>query len=184
MTFTLHQKLKYLVKGKIITVCGEEEFMVSHLNSVKYVEMDGEFIETPCQAFEVVSPMVAGAKATPDFPKAVKDVPRMASLKDARDVVEDKSCTIWGQHPNIPFKSDKIGLGFTAKAQKEVIRAHIGKPPFHINNHEVNALEDSENECDFDHWIYLTVGEGLNNWCAKDFIPPPSIRSNYHLIFY
>ena len=99
----------YPVKGKIVTVCGEEEFMISHLNSFKYVEMDGEFIETPCQAFEVVSPMVAVAKATPDIPKAAKDTLRMAYLKDARVVVENGGCTIWGQLPDIPFKSDKFG---------------------------------------------------------------------------
>ena len=52
VTSTLHQMLKYLVKGKIVIVHGEEEYMVSHLNSFKYVEMDGEFIETPCQNFE------------------------------------------------------------------------------------------------------------------------------------
>ena len=47
VTSTLHQKLKYPVKGKIVTVQGEEEYMVSHLNSFRYIEMDGEFIETP-----------------------------------------------------------------------------------------------------------------------------------------
>ena len=47
VTSTLHQILKYPVKGKIVTVRGEEEYMVSHLNSFRYVEMDGEFIETP-----------------------------------------------------------------------------------------------------------------------------------------
>ena len=31
---------------EIVTVQGEEEYMVSHLNSFRYVEMDGEFIET------------------------------------------------------------------------------------------------------------------------------------------
>ena len=51
VTLTLHQKLKYPVKGRIVTVCGEEEFMVSHLSSFKYVDMDGEFVETPCQDF-------------------------------------------------------------------------------------------------------------------------------------
>ena len=30
---TLHQMLKYLVKGEIVMVRGEEEYMVSHLNS-------------------------------------------------------------------------------------------------------------------------------------------------------
>ena len=47
VTSTLHQMLKYPTKGKIIIVHGEEEYMVSHLNSFRYVEMDGEFIETP-----------------------------------------------------------------------------------------------------------------------------------------
>ena len=46
--------LKYPVKGKIVTVRGEEEYMVSYLNSFRYVEMDGEFIETPFQNFEEV----------------------------------------------------------------------------------------------------------------------------------
>ena len=46
VTFALHQMLKYLIQGKIITVHGEEEYMISHLNSFRYVELDGEFIET------------------------------------------------------------------------------------------------------------------------------------------
>ena len=31
VTSTLHQKLKYPVKGKVVTVYGEEEYMVSYL---------------------------------------------------------------------------------------------------------------------------------------------------------
>lgn len=54
VTSTLHQKLKYPTNGKIVTICGEEEFIVSHLNSFKYVEVEGEYHETPCQAFEAV----------------------------------------------------------------------------------------------------------------------------------
>ena len=46
VTSTLHQKLKYPMNEKIVTVCSEEEYMVSHLNSFRYVEMDGEFIES------------------------------------------------------------------------------------------------------------------------------------------
>src|ERR1051325_4950160 len=45
VTSTLHQKLKYPVKGKVVTVCGEEEYMVSHLQSFRYLEMEGEFFE-------------------------------------------------------------------------------------------------------------------------------------------
>ena len=82
VTSTIHQKLKYTVKGRIVTVCGEEEFMVSHLNSFKYVEMDGEFIETSCQAFEVVPPMIATAKCYFEVSNVVKVVPQMVSFND------------------------------------------------------------------------------------------------------
>lgn len=34
---------------------GEEDIMVSHLASFRYVEVEGEIHETPFQAFEVVS---------------------------------------------------------------------------------------------------------------------------------
>ena len=93
VTSTLHQKLKYPVQGNVVTVCGEEEFTVSHLNSFKYVEMDGEFIETPCQTFEVVLPMVATTKISYYIPKIDEVVPRMVSLKDACAMIEDRSNT-------------------------------------------------------------------------------------------
>ena len=70
--------------------------MVSHLNSFKYVEMDGEFIETLCQAFEIVPPMVVVTKISSDIPKVEKVVPRMVSLKDVHAVVKDRSWTTWG----------------------------------------------------------------------------------------
>ena len=70
--------------------------MVSYLNSFKYVEMDGEFIETLCQAFEVVPPMVAATKIFSDIPKADEVVPRIVSLEDIYAVIEDGSSTIWG----------------------------------------------------------------------------------------
>ena len=54
VTSTLHQKLKYILDGQVVTVCGEEDIFVSQLSSFKYVEMDGEIFETPSQAFETV----------------------------------------------------------------------------------------------------------------------------------
>ena len=83
VTSTLHQKLKYAIKGRIVTVCGGEEFMVIHLNSFKYMEMDREFTKTSCRDFEVVPPMVATAKISSNMPKADKVVPEMVSFKDA-----------------------------------------------------------------------------------------------------
>ena len=55
--------------------------MISNLNSFRYVELDGEFIEMPFQHFEEVSPEVAVAKTMVEVPFVPNHVPRMASLK-------------------------------------------------------------------------------------------------------
>ena len=83
--------LKYLVKGKIVTVRGKEEYMVSHLNSFRYVEMDGEFIETPCQNFEEVPQNLASTEVATNKPPL-----KMASLKDVRAAIEEGGCANWG----------------------------------------------------------------------------------------
>ena len=89
VTSSLHQKLKYPVKGKIVTVCGEEEYMVSHLQSFRYLKMEGEFIETPCQVFEAIPRVMLV-----DFPVTPKVPSKMASLEDARSVFEEGGCTV------------------------------------------------------------------------------------------
>ena len=94
VTSTLHKMLKYPVQGKIITVHGEEEYMISHLNSFRCVDLDGEFIETPFQHFKEVSQEVAVTKALSPIPKITRPPLRMSSLKDAKAVVEEGGCTI------------------------------------------------------------------------------------------
>ena len=40
-----------------------------------------------------------------------------------------------------------------------------------INNPGVNAIEDDDEESEFDNWIYPTTDGRLSNWTAKDFVP-------------
>ena len=49
-------------------------------------------------------------------------------------------------------------------------RTRAGNPPLRIRNHEVNVVEDSDDECAFEEWVYPTTIE-LNNWNTKDFVP-------------
>ena len=95
----------------------------------------------------------------------------MVSLKDARAVVEEGNNEMWGQLPDISFKADKFGIGFTSKAQKEIRDARTGKPYLHLKNHEVNVVENSDDECAFEDWIYPIIKGKPNNWHAKDFVP-------------
>jgi hypothetical protein len=153
---SLHQKLRYPTEGKIVTVCGEEEYIVSSVHAFRYVEMDGEFIETPCQSFEVVPPTNPVLKPTSGVPKVIRTPPAMISLKDAQAVVEDGGCTGWGQLIDVPYKSDKFGLGFSSEK---------------VAKSQINAVEDADSDCDLDSWIFPTIGDGLNNWKAEDTIP-------------
>ena len=94
----------------------------------------------------------------------------MSYLNDARAVIEKGGCANWGQLPDFAHKTNKFGLGFTAKAQRVVRRKWIGRPPLNISNQGVNAIEDDEEGSDIDIWIYPTTNGGLNNWTAKDFM--------------
>ena len=95
----------------------------------------------------------------------------MASLKDARAVVEEDACTNWGQLPDFTHKTDKFGLGFTIGAQRAVRRARARGPPLYISNGGINALEYIEEDSDIDSWIYPNTNGGPSNWTARDFIP-------------
>ena len=171
VTSTLHQMLKYPVNGNIVTVHGEKEYMVSHLNSFRYVEMDDEFIETLFHNFEEIPQAIVVTKAAAVVPKITRPPLKMSSLKDAKAVVEEGRCTIWGQLPDIPYKSDKFGLGFTSGAQKVICRARARGPTLCISNHGVNAVEDAGNDYDLDNLIFPATNGGLNNWIARDFVP-------------
>ncbi|KAI4318299.1 hypothetical protein L6164_026086 [Bauhinia variegata] len=50
---TLHQKLKYIDNGKVITVKGEEDLLVSKSNNLPYVEAADKALETSFQALEL-----------------------------------------------------------------------------------------------------------------------------------
>ena len=159
--------LKYPVKGKIVTVHGEEEYMVSHLNSFSYVVMDGEFIETPCQNIKEVPHILASIETATNTKPPLK----MASLKDAKAVVKEGRSTKWGQLPEFINKTDKFVLGFTSGAQRAVRHARAGGLPLRINSRGINVIEDSEEDSDIDSWIYPTTNGGPSNWTARDFIP-------------
>ena len=55
-----------------------------------------------------------------------------------------------GQLPDIPYKSEKFGLGFTVEGQRDVHHAHAGRPPFCVNNNGVNTVEDADTDYDLD----------------------------------
>lgn len=57
ITPTLHQKMKFIIKGKLIIVSSEEDLLISHLSSLRYVEDDKGALETSLQALEIANAM-------------------------------------------------------------------------------------------------------------------------------
>jgi len=51
---TLHQKLKFVMGDKMVTVAGEEDFLVSSPSFARYIETIEEALETTFQALETV----------------------------------------------------------------------------------------------------------------------------------
>jgi hypothetical protein len=62
VTSTLHQKLKFITGDKMIVVSGQEDMMVSHLASFRYIEADEEATEVPFQALEIANVVTMGSK--------------------------------------------------------------------------------------------------------------------------
>lgn len=59
VTLTLHQRLKFIIDSKLVVVEGYGDFIVSHLVSFRYTEVEGEIHETSFQAFKVLNVEIA-----------------------------------------------------------------------------------------------------------------------------
>ncbi|KAF1855168.1 hypothetical protein Lal_00035544 [Lupinus albus] len=52
---SLHQKVKFITGGRLITVMGEEDTLVSQLSDAPYVEADSEALEASFRALEIAN---------------------------------------------------------------------------------------------------------------------------------
>ncbi|KAI5408748.1 hypothetical protein KIW84_054545 [Lathyrus oleraceus] len=166
---TLHQKLKYVWNGQIVTVCGEEDILVSHLSSFKYVEVDSEIHETLCQEFETVAleRVAFGDQKNPGA--------SMASYKQAKEVVDSGRAEGWGKMVDLPIKEDKFGIGYQPLQAEQGMQT--GPSTFTsaglMNHSDVFAVgsEDGDSDCDLDNWVRpCAPGEMINNWTAEDLV--------------
>ena len=169
---TLHQKLKYVWDGQVVTVCGEEDIFVSHLSSFKYVEMDGEIHETLCQAFETVSIEKVA------FVEQKKPGTSIASYKQALEVIHSGNTEGWGKVIDVPVKEDMFGIGYQPfQSSEQGVQNQKGPCTFTsvglMNHGDVFATgnEDGDSDCDMDNWVCPGApGEKINNWTAEEIV--------------
>jgi hypothetical protein len=116
VTSTLHQKLKFIVDDKLVIVLGEEDALVSHLSSFRYIETEEGALETQLQALEIatatlISPVLTG-------PGLKTSVTSWKSMKKA--IESGKLPAGWGRSVVIPEKKDLLGVGYQPTKGKQM----------------------------------------------------------------
>ncbi|XP_017976417.1 PREDICTED: uncharacterized protein LOC108661933 [Theobroma cacao] len=69
---SLHQKVKFIVEGKIVCVNGEEDLLISKPADTPYVEATEEVPECSFRSFEFVNTTYVGEGTTPPIPRLSK----------------------------------------------------------------------------------------------------------------
>jgi hypothetical protein len=167
VTSTLHQKLKFITGDKMIVVSGQEDMMVSHLSSFRYIEADEEAIEVPFQALEIAS--VTTLKI-----KRKKGGLAMTSWKAMKEALEEGVPLGWGKVPEVCEKKDRFGLGYrpTTKgmlgaAQKKMgtLQEIFRSAGFNYEG-DVAMMEDEEDKDVLNLVHQCAPDEVLRNWKA------------------
>ncbi|XP_058733755.1 uncharacterized protein LOC131605416, partial [Vicia villosa] len=97
VTSTLHQKLKFVTNGKLVTISGEQALMVSHLSNFSFISAD-----------DVEGTQFQGLSLEDESSRKKASI---SSYKEAVKVVKDGTTTGWGQVV-IPTKNEtRAGLG-------------------------------------------------------------------------
>ncbi|XP_050877660.1 uncharacterized protein LOC127081452 [Lathyrus oleraceus] len=178
VTSRLHQKLKYPIGSKIVTVCSEKDYVIRHLNSFRYVEVEGEIHETPFQAFEVVH-----AIKIPHVKEKKPEI-SMSSFKQAQAVMESEHPEGWGRVLELPTRKDKCGLGFKfdqewrnqKKNSTPETQQAVGPIKFisagKSTEEDACVVEDEvDSDYDLENWIHPTVPrQELSNWTSEELI--------------
>lgn len=169
ITSTLHQKLKLIMNDKMIVIEGEEDILVSHLTSFRYIEVEGEITKTPFQSLEVVN--VLTVKQISESPKSELS---MASWQGAKAAIENGNAQGWGKVIEVREKWDKFGLGYEPSLV-EANSQHDKKqvPPIeetfnsvgHIFSDQVAMINDEAYDEMVSSWVHqVAPDEELKNW--------------------
>lgn len=106
----------------MIVIEGDEDILVSHLTSFRYIDIEGETIETPFQYLEVVN--VFTVHYMSKLPKLELS---MTYLEGAKVIIEIGNAQGWGKLVEVHEKKDNFGLGYQPsldEANNQVIKGH------------------------------------------------------------
>ncbi|XP_039682906.1 uncharacterized protein [Medicago truncatula] len=166
VTSTLHQKLKFVSHGKLITVSGESAFLISNLS-----------------AFSVIGGSSSDGSSFQGF-SAEGSVGKietcMASLKDAQRVIQEGKTEVWGQLVELPENKRKEGVGFlnSRSGKFDPTEGSFRSAGFIHDSSEINAITDDAPGGVAP--VFVTPGGACCNWIAMD-IPSVIPRSKLNI---
>lgn len=116
VTFTLHQRLKFLINDKLVIVCGEEDLLVSELSSFRYIETYEKVNEIPlnCLEFEEVN------SATVNHDQSSATI--LSSVTSAKQTLEKGLLAGWGKVVNVAAKREEFGIGYRPSTYKASLK--------------------------------------------------------------
>ncbi|CAN1239913.1 hypothetical protein LINGRAPRIM_LOCUS2534 [Linum grandiflorum] len=110
---SLHQKLKFVIDGKLVEVFGEEDMLVSRAPNTPYIEAAEEALESAFQTFEVENISYVGDNQN------LRACIAQATLVSAKCLVKDLHYTEWQEALREPIQlkenKNRSGLGYTTK---------------------------------------------------------------------
>ncbi|XP_050875676.1 uncharacterized protein LOC127079321 [Lathyrus oleraceus] len=171
VTSTLHQKMKFVMDNQLIIINGEEDFMVSHLSSFRYIKADEDTLETSFQAIEIANTIFVEMKDP-----VGKACSSFASLKSAKSSIEGGNPEGWGQLIDVREKHDRFGLGYVPSVEKGAwVPTKDNTQSIHkvflstgfIHGEQVNAIEYNTEDEDEPCLVYQCE-TSLNNWKAVE----------------
>lgn len=158
VTSTLHQKLKFVHNGKLITVNGEEALLVSHLSSFSFIKADS----VEGTSFQGLAVEKANTK---------KSEASISSLKDAQSIVQAGGSASWGKLIELPENKRREGLGFSPSTDLPWNVVVPARDTFHSAGF-INALSEAndiiEDNPEGIPRSFVTHGGSSRNWVAVD----------------
>ena len=154
VTSTLHQKLKFVSHGKLVTVSGESALLVSHLSAFSYIS-GSDVVEMFVQGFSVEGSTRKGETC-------------MASLKDAQKLVQEGKAEGWSQLVQLHENKRKEGLGFFTHKPGVVnpIEGTFHSARFINAPPEIDAVLEDQSEEEAPNFV--APGGTCCNWIVVD----------------
>src|ERR1051325_8425917 len=133
VTSTLHQKLKFTVNGKLVTIIGEQTLLVSHLPNFSFITAnDVEGTQFPGHPLEDES--------------TSKSRSSISSYKEAAQMMKEGNTAGWGQVIKPVNNETKAGLGFALVFPKDKQRDETLRPIrelFHSGGFLISVFQEA-----------------------------------------